>query len=78
MCYFVDIKVRPRVIAPAMDVYVAGWIGEIGNKLIPKAVWKNGKVVVLQGSTSSSGANRIAVAGNDVYVTGEINGSPGY
>jgi hypothetical protein len=72
------IQFASSIAVNSSDVYVAGWIGEIGNKLIPKAVWKNGKVAVLQGSTSSSGANRITVAGNDVYVTGEINGSPGY
>lgn len=61
------------------DVYLAGRNGLIGNNPLPQAVyWKNGNMVILQGSSSTGGANYIAVAGNDVYATGEINGGAGY
>jgi hypothetical protein len=58
------------------DVYLAGSSGHsLGTP--PQAVyWKNGTPTTLSGSTSE--ASGIAVLGNDVYVTGEINGKPGY
>jgi hypothetical protein len=55
------------------DVYVAG-TDLSGSKPIAK-YWKNGTETALGDGIRTSKANGIAVKGNDVYVTGELQGA---
>lgn len=61
-----------------VDVYAAGWVeGGTNGPATVAAYWKNGTLIVLGDTTSSTNnfgsmARGIAVNGNDVYVSGVI------
>lgn len=67
----------PQPYVATANVYVAGTVHDTLRKTYQAVYWKNGTALMLTNGTKDSGANSIAVQGNDIYVSGYIKASNG-